>query len=64
MTTYRAYKLNPAGRITAAEWIEAADETEARAKAHAMCDAATPQVELWLRHKKLAVLPCKDGEAA
>jgi hypothetical protein len=61
---FRVYKLSPAGRITSAEWIEAPDEAQARAKAHALCDQATPAVELWQGANRLAVLPCEDDKAA
>ena len=57
---YRAYLLNPAGKITWGEWIEAASQEEAEAKAHQLCDGGTPVVELWQGARKLAELPC-DG---
>jgi hypothetical protein len=58
MATYRAYLLDPSGKITWGEWIEAADQAEAEAKAHAMCDKGTPAVELWLGDRRIAELPC------
>lgn len=61
---YRVYKLNPAGRIASGDWIEADNEDQARAMAHAFCDEATPQVELWQGARRLAVLPCSDDRAA
>ena len=64
MQHYRVYKLSRAGRIVSAEWIEAPDEGEARAKAHALCDQATPAVELWQGSNLIAVLPCEDDKAA
>ncbi|MFN3511911.1 MAG: hypothetical protein ACK41C_02620 [Phenylobacterium sp.] len=64
MQAYRVYRLNPAGKITSGEWIEAANEDDARAAAHAMCDPATPKVELWRGAMRVAVLPCEGGEAA
>jgi hypothetical protein len=63
MLAYRVYKLNPAGRIVSGEWIEAANDAEARTRAHALCDAATPSVELWLGARRVAVLPCEDAAA-
>jgi hypothetical protein len=61
---YRAYKLDADGRIVSGEWLEAENETAARARAHAMCDDATPHVELWQGAKQLAVLSCHGDEAA
>ncbi len=60
MAAYRAYRLNPAGRITLGEWIEAANDEEAKARAHDFCDEATPTVELWKGAACIAVLPCAD----
>lgn len=61
---YRVYKLDPAGRIIAGEWIEAPNDLEARAAAHALCDASTPSVELWQGARRIAILPCHDEAAA
>lgn len=55
MPTYRAYILNPAGRITWGDWLEAADQAEAEAKAHALSD--TGSVELWQGTERLAGFP-------
>ena len=64
MQTYRAYKLNPAGRIAAGEWLHADSLADAKRQAHALCDTATPTVELWQGATRLAVIPCADEEAA
>ncbi|RAK56545.1 hypothetical protein [Phenylobacterium deserti] len=64
MQTYRAYKLNPSGRIAAGEWLHAETLAEAKRLAHAMCDSATPAVELWQGATRLAVIPCADEEVA
>ena len=64
MQTYRAYKLNPAGRIIAGEWLQAEDLKAAVRLAHAMCDTATPVVELWQGASRLAVIPCLEEESA
>ena len=61
---YRVYRLNLAGRIISGDWIEAASEGEACQIAHALCDEATPKVELWQGQRRLAVLPCSDDQAA
>ncbi len=61
--SYRAYRLNPAGRIIAGEWIEAETDGEAIQRAHALCDEGTPNVELWKRDMKIALLPCHETAA-
>ena len=45
MPNYRMYRLDGAGRISTADWIEAADDDEARSKAAALC--ASSRFELW-----------------
>jgi hypothetical protein len=64
VNTYRAYRLNGAGRIVAGSWIEAADDLEAKRLAHDLCDEATPTVELWLANRRVAILPCEEDVAA
>jgi hypothetical protein len=59
LQTFRAYLLNDEGRITWGEWIEAADEGEARAKAKALCSRGTPTIELWQGPRKLAEDRCE-----
>ena len=49
MTNYRLYRLDGTGRITSAEWIEASDDADARAKAQEQCDSA--RFELWDRKR-------------
>ena len=58
MQTFRAYLLNPAGKIVWADWIEAHDQAEAEALAHKLCKAGTPTVELWKGARLVAELPC------
>lgn len=62
MRTFRAYLLNPAGRITWGEWIQAADLSEAETKARELCDAGTPVVELWEGATPVSDVPCDDQE--
>ena len=45
MRTYRLYRLDGAGKISAAEWIEAVDDEEARLKAQNSLGGAS--YELW-----------------
>ena len=58
MPTYRAYLLDKSGKITWGEWVEAADQDEAVAMAHKLCEEGTPTVELWLGSKPVAEIPC------
>lgn len=58
MTTFRAYRLNAAGRITWGEWIEAADLAEAETKARELCTEGTPVVELWEGDRPVSEVPC------
>lgn len=60
MPTFRAYTLDPAGRITWGEWIEADDLETAREQAHEMCDDGHPVVELWQGARKLDAIICSE----
>lgn len=60
MPTYRAYLMNPAGKIAWGEWIEAETLEEARRKAHELCDGGHPTVELWKGPQKLDRVECAD----
>ena len=48
LPNYRLYRLDGAGRISAAEWIEAADDDAARASARRECAG---RFELWQRNR-------------
>jgi hypothetical protein len=58
LPTYRLYRLDGAGRISAAEWIEAAGDDEARSIARQ--GAESPRYELW--HRSRFVDRVIDGE--
>ena len=58
MLVYRAYLLDKKGKIVWGDWIEAADQRDAEAKAHALCKEGTPLVELWKGNQRIAELPC------
>ncbi len=60
MAQYRVYRLNPAGKIVSGDWIEAESDAQAGGLAHALCDAATPTVELWQGDRQVAVIPCDE----
>ena len=58
MQSFRAYLLNPAGKIVRGEWIDAADDEQARKKALELCDAGHPSVELWQGQRRVGELSC------
>jgi hypothetical protein len=64
VATYRAYRLDKAGRIVSGDWLEAADDESAKDLARAFCDDLTPTVELWQAQRRVAVLPCDEEQAA
>jgi hypothetical protein len=49
---YRLYRLDGAGKISGAEWVQAADDEEARAKAQERITSGT--CEIWDRHRLVA----------
>jgi hypothetical protein len=49
LPNYRLYRLDGTGRISAAEWIDAADDDEARLKASGQSGAG--RYELWERNR-------------
>jgi hypothetical protein len=55
MAEYRLYCLNNHGRFTKAHEIEASDDEDALAKAHAM--KLPVKCELWNHHRLVAELP-------
>jgi hypothetical protein len=52
LPNYRLYRLDGAGKITAAEWIEAAHDEAALRKANGLDGATT--FELWERNRLVA----------
>jgi hypothetical protein len=63
MASYRLYCLDRQGKIIAAEWVEAEDDTAAMAAARAL--AKPTDCELWLRNRMIdrieATLPANEG---
>ena len=49
LPTYRLYRLDGAGRISGAEWIEATDDDHARARARSQ--PSSGGYELWERYR-------------
>jgi len=47
MQTFRAYLNGPAGTLSWAAWIEAADLETAKGRAAGLCSQGVPTVELW-----------------
>lgn len=65
MSVYRAYRLNQAGHIMTADWLDADDDLQAEALAATQCGPETPQVELWCGTRRVAVVNCPqdhDGD--
>jgi hypothetical protein len=54
LPTYRLYRLDGAGKIVAAGWIEAADDDEAVREAQSQTTAAGGTFELWERNRLVA----------
>jgi hypothetical protein len=61
MKTYRAYRVDKAGKIKAGEWLLATDDADARRQAEVLCAPATPKVELWQGGHLICELTCGDG---
>jgi len=55
MANYRLYCLDHHGKITAAEWIEAADDASAVAATFAL--AKSTDCELWLHNRLVEHIP-------
>jgi len=49
LPSYRLYRLDGAGRISGAEWIEAVNDEDARSKARSQLSSGG--YELWERHR-------------
>jgi hypothetical protein len=59
MSEYRLYCLDGAGKIGFADWIEAADDEEAIAKARVLKENVV-KCEVWQRHRLVATLDADD----
>jgi hypothetical protein len=49
LSNYRLYRLDGAGKISTADWVDAVDDAEARAKAAEQCPSGG--FELWQRKR-------------
>jgi len=61
LPSYRLYRLDGAGRISGAEWIEAADDADARSQARAQASSA--RFELWDRERLVDRDPAPPDKA-
>lgn len=60
MVSYRLYRLDGAGKISSAEWIEAADDEDAARQARLRSQGGA--CELWERNRLIArIEPGPDG---
>ena len=60
MVSYRLYRLDEAGKISSAEWIEATDDEDAARKARLRSKDGT--CEVWERNRLVArIEPAHDG---
>ena len=65
MPIYRAYRLDHAGRIITADWIEAPDDATAKAEAKEdLCEDGIPALELWQATRLVDEVECQDEDAA
>jgi hypothetical protein len=59
LPSYRPYRLDGAGKITTAEWIDAASDKEAVSASEARCSAG--KYELWDRRRLVARIAREDS---
>jgi hypothetical protein len=66
MPTYRAYLVNPAGKITWGEWFDAPSLEAAERVARSRCQPGIPRIELWEGARRVGTVDCgrAAGEAA
>lgn len=65
MPTYRAYRLDHSRRIITADWIEAPNDSAAKAEAKdGLCEDGIPSVELWHATRLVDEVECDDEEDA
>jgi hypothetical protein len=60
LTAYRAYQLDPSGKIAGADWLEADSDQEAEVMALRLCGPGVPLVELWLGANRISVVACAE----
>jgi hypothetical protein len=62
MTTYRAYRVDRRNRIVKGQWLDAADDAEAKDQAQELCDQGAPTVELWQAARLVDEIDCEDDD--
>lgn len=60
MNNYRLYRIDGAGRISAAEWLEAPDDRSAEEQAARLCENGGV-AELWARDRLIARVEAQNG---
>jgi hypothetical protein len=61
MASYRAYRLNERRRIVSGDWLDALDDSEAKALAAELCEEnGGPAVELWQATRLVAQIDCEE----
>jgi hypothetical protein len=58
MTTYRAFRLDNAGRPHPVDWLVALNDADAAIEAEDLCDAETSSIELWQGSRFVAAYVC------
>lgn len=62
MANYRLYRLDDAGKISSAEWLEAADDKDAEQQARDGNSEGV--VELWDRNRLVTRIEAGDGQTS
>jgi hypothetical protein len=62
MTTYRAYRVDRRHHIVKGEWLEARNDTEAKAQAQELCEEGAPTIELWQAARLVDEIDCEDPD--
>lgn len=63
MAHYRLYRLDAAGRIASADWLEAENDNDAERRARDLCRPGDPALELWCGDRRVAVVDCPPAAA-
>ncbi len=62
MTAYRAYRLDSRHRIKSGDWIDAKNDTDAKAQAAELCDDGVTSIELWKAQQKIDEIDCPPDD--
>lgn len=61
MTTYRAYRVDKRHHIVNAQWLDAPNDTEAKAQAEELCEEGIPTIELWEAARLVEEIDCEES---